>query len=70
MTALEEIVIWLGTRSWRVKILGQISYTSISLYVKYRQIWECDIETDLEVVACVLDRWLSLFCVYGNMADC
>jgi len=56
MTNLEEIVIWLGTRSWKVNIHGQISYTSIRLYIKYRQIWECNIKTDLEVVACVLDR--------------
>ena len=70
MTALEEIVVWLVTRSCRVTIDGQISYTSLKMYLKYREIWESNIKTDVEVVACVLDRQFYLVRVYEKMADC
>jgi len=70
MTALEEIVVWLDTTSCRVTIDGQISYTSLKMYLKYREIWESNIKTDVEVVACVLDRQFYLVRVYEKMADC
>jgi hypothetical protein len=70
MIALEEIVIWLVTRSCRVKIDGQISYTSLKMYLKYREIWKSNIKTDVEVVTCVLDRQFYLVRVYEKMADC
>jgi len=70
MTALEEIVICLDTRNCGVTIQVQISYTSIGLYIKYSQIWESNTKTNLEVVACVLERYFSLVFLCGRMADC
>jgi hypothetical protein len=70
MTGIEEIIIWIGTRIWRVKIHCQTYYISLRIHIKYRQIWDSGIKTDFEVVACVLDRHINLVCLYGKMEDC
>ena len=68
--ALEETVNWIVQKIRRVKIHGQISFISIRLHIRRRQILESNIKMTIQVVVNVLCQYLHLEFVYGQVADC